>query len=309
MKLLQKGIGILVLLLVVATASGQVGKLRINEVMINNQNNYIDRFGHRSSWIEIYNTYGATVNIGGCYLTNDPANPTKYRIPKGDLNTKIGPRQFVLFWTDNNPTFGTFHLNFELDQTRDNYIALYDNSGKVLIDEMIIPAAAASLVDKSYGRVKDGEAECSVLLNTTPNFINMPQDDNTASQNFKKQDPIGIGMSFTAMSVVFTALVLLYLAFKTIANIYISMTTKKVQREAESSGVPTAVAEQRTSEISGEVCAAIALALYQYENDLHDHEDTVLTIEETQRRYSPWSSKIYTLRQVPQVKPSNRNAK
>ena len=53
------------------------------------------------------------------------------------------------------------------------------------------------------------------------------------------------------------------------------------------------------SEASGEVFAAIATALHEAAEDVHDIEDTVLTIERVQRTYSPWSSKIYTLRKNP----------
>src|SRR5699024_1247965 len=57
----------------------------INEVMVSNETNYVDNFGKRSGWIEIYNNTAATMNLGGRYLTNDRNNPTKYPIPRGDV--------------------------------------------------------------------------------------------------------------------------------------------------------------------------------------------------------------------------------
>lgn len=41
--------------------------------------------------------------------------------------------------------------------------------------------------------------------------------------------------------------------------------------------------------------AAIAMALYLYYAEVHDEESTVITIKTVERRYSPWSSKIYGL--------------
>lgn len=41
--------------------------------------------------------------------------------------------------------------------------------------------------------------------------------------------------------------------------------------------------------------AAIALAMHLY-FDAHDEEPHVITIEEVEKRYSPWSSKIYNMR-------------
>ena len=45
----------------------------------------------------------------------------------------------------------------------------------------------------------------------------------------------------------------------------------------------------------------------EMQSDVHDVEDTVLTITRVKRSYSPWSSKIYTLRETPQKKLSPIN--
>lgn len=39
--------------------------------------------------------------------------------------------------------------------------------------------------------------------------------------------------------------------------------------------------------------AAIAMALHLYYSEIHDEESNVITIKTVERRYSPWSSKIY----------------
>ena len=51
--------------------------------------------------------------------------------------------------------------------------------------------------------------------------------------------------------------------------------------------------------LSGEVNAAIAMALYLYSGEIHDQENPVLTMVRVSRTYSPWSSKIYGLRKLP----------
>jgi Na+-transporting methylmalonyl-CoA/oxaloacetate decarboxylase gamma subunit len=45
--------------------------------------------------------------------------------------------------------------------------------------------------------------------------------------------------------------------------------------------------------LSADYSAAIALALHLYYSDEHDVESQIITIKTVQRRYSPWSSKIY----------------
>ena len=55
------------------------------------------------------------------------------------------------------------------------------------------------------------------------------------------------------------------------------------------------------TEQSSAVYAAIAMAIYEA-TELHDDEQTILTIKNTARRCLPWNSKIYTLRELPNRK-------
>lgn len=48
-------------------------------------------------------------------------------------------------------------------------------------------------------------------------------------------------------------------------------------------------------EISPETSAAIAMALHLFYAEVHDVESAIITIKTVERRYSPWSSKIYGL--------------
>ena len=105
-------------------------------------------------------------------------------------------------------------------------------------------------------------------------------------------------MSITAMMVVFVGLILLYLVFKLIN---FAGTYHAHSKAGKTKGLsPEEVrAEMRKGDTPGEVFAAIALAMHEMQEDVHDVEDTVLTIQQVQRRYSPWNSKIYTLRETP----------
>lgn len=52
-----------------------------------------------------------------------------------------------------------------------------------------------------------------------------------------------------------------------------------------------------TPEKEGEILAVIGLALNMYLEEQHDIEKAALTINRTVKPYSPWSSKIYGVRQ------------
>ncbi len=47
--------------------------------------------------------------------------------------------------------------------------------------------------------------------------------------------------------------------------------------------------------ITGDEIAAISMALNLYYNDIHDDESNIITIKQIQRRYSPWSSKLFNM--------------
>lgn len=113
------------------------------------------------------------------------------------------------------------------------------------------------------------------------------------SKKFLEIDPWGIGMTFVGMAVVFLSLLLLYMMFYNITkalNYRIKLAQRKKGKELE-------IKEEK--ELSGEVNAAISLALHLYMTELHDRESAILTISKVARTYSPWSSKIYGLRQYP----------
>jgi hypothetical protein len=55
-----------------------------------------------------------------------------------------------------------------------------------------------------------------------------------------------------------------------------------------------------------ELASVIALALNLYVQDLQDYEKASITIQKVIKPYSPWSSKIYGLRQLPNFIPGLR---
>lgn len=130
------------------------------------------------------------------FLPTTPTIQRNIRFP-GDVLTKIPPRQHVLFWADNEPFNGTFHVNFKLDPTKDNYIALYENDGKTLLDEIVIPAGLPT--DKTYGYPtdgvkydKDGNYLAAQLERVTPSSNNAVLEENPKVTLLSESDPWGL---------------------------------------------------------------------------------------------------------------------
>ena len=298
----------LLLVLGVCSSCGEKksnNKLVLNEVLITNEGNYQDDYGLHSAWIEIFNRSYGSADLAGCYLKfKNGRDSASYFIPKGDILTLVKPRQHALFWADGEARRGTFHTNFTLNPDNTNWIGLYD-SGRNLLDSIVIPAGALQ-ANQSYARisdaaekweVKDGSAEKYV----TPSTNNKTIDSNAKMEKFEEHDSDGIGMSISAMSVVFCGLILLFIAFKIVGRVSVSL-SKRNAMKAKGITDKQEAKEKKLGEAPGEIFAAIAMAMYEMQSDVHDVEDTVLTITRVKRSYSPWSSKIYTLRETPQKK-------
>lgn len=294
-----KSLLVLCSLAVTATLSAQnVNEVRINEVLPTNQNGIVDNFGQRCGWIELMNRSYGTVDLGGCYLSNDPQNPKKYLIPKGDLATKIRPRQLAVFHTSGNASQGTFYVNFVINPGET--ITLYSNDGKTVIDQVTVPADIAP--DQSIGRVHiEGTIDDTefAVLNPSPYSQNEGLEAETKSQIMAQKDPTGWLVTFTSMSVVFISLIVLFLIFKMIGKAQVKYSEKskggndgKAAAPAAKTPAPkpakpgttnpevaAAIAMALDKECGSEARAAIALALHMYLNScVHDQESFILTI-------------------------------
>lgn len=115
-------------------------------------------------------------------------------------------------------------------------------------------------------------------------------------------DPHGIIIAIIGMGGVFLVLILLYVVFNNLSYIFTQSFKNKLlkfkNRFLKVQKIQAHEEVDRELELSGETNAAIAAAIYFYSNELHDLENTVLTIKKISRVYSPWNSKLYGLRRV-----------
>lgn len=124
------------------------------------------------------------------------------------------------------------------------------------------------------------------------------------ARNAAENDKFGGAITIIAMCIVLSALIILSLLFLCFGKISSMIHTRK-KRAAH--GVTEKESDPIHDEAdSGEVIAAISMALAEHMGQGHDMEDTILTIRRMRKAYSPWNSKIYNLRVVPML--DNRNA-
>lgn len=57
----------------------------INEFMASNATTIADSYGNYSDWIELYNATDAEVDMSGCGVSDNIAQPRKYVLPEGTV--------------------------------------------------------------------------------------------------------------------------------------------------------------------------------------------------------------------------------
>ncbi|GAB4130939.1 MAG: hypothetical protein Fur0015_04800 [Ignavibacteriales bacterium] len=138
----------------------------------------------------------------------------------------------------------------------------------------------------------------AIILQAQPVVIDSVSKAKIASnsQKFLQIDPWGIGLTVIGMFVVFMSLLILYLMFMNITKL---LNYRLKQKQIIKAEKDKTVISKEEPVFTGELNAAICLAVAMYLDEIHDTENTVLTINRVARTYSPWSSKIYGLRQYP----------
>jgi len=140
----------------------------INEFMAQNTGSIQDSHGDNDDWIELYNYGGSAIDVAGYYLSDDPANPTKWRIPASDpAVTTIPAHGFLLVWADQESQQGLLHTNFKLSAGGES-ISLSDTQGS-LLDSV---AFGAQEPDVSSGRLPDGADQWQPFSTPTPGKSN-----------------------------------------------------------------------------------------------------------------------------------------
>lgn len=119
------------------------------------------------------------------------------------------------------------------------------------------------------------------------------------AKNLEENDSFGGSLTIIAMGIVISALILLSILFQCFGKISQAILKSRKKKVYEDAG-KTIEGEDNVID-SGEAIAAIAMALAEHMGQGHDIEDTILTIHQIKKSYSPWNSKIYNLRMQPDL--------
>ena len=305
----MKKFGILLAVLLAATSQmfGQGAKnIKISEVLINNTASLQDEFGRHEPWLELANTAFSTYNVRGMYITTDRSvlNPKLTApqrisrmsiIPNGDARTIMSARQHLLFHLNSNPKQGTLYLPVPVDTAASNWVAIYDGNGIDLIDSVTVPLMRAN---ESYALHKDAQGQYVWRVMqpdmVTPNIDNDQSMVESKAARLKRDDPHGFGITVLSMGIVFFCLVLLFVFFSIFGKLMVKRNRSEKPRKRQPGRVSPEVAKamaesdaKRHQRNDQEIyLAVIAMALKQYQDDIHDEESGIITIHP---HHSKWT--------------------
>lgn len=155
------------------SAHAAFGDLIINEIQVANIDMFIDPSFNYGGWIELYNPTDAPINLYSCYISDDPANPTKFKFPSRIGNVPAGGFKCVWFdhhtiASDNSMSANAYkQVDFKLEY-EGGTIYLYDTS-KELITQLDYPPAITRC---SYARTTDGGDTWSYCSTPSPEGTN-----------------------------------------------------------------------------------------------------------------------------------------
>lgn len=113
------------------------------------------------------------------------------------------------------------------------------------------------------------------------------------AEKIKQSDPVGIGLTAVAVSVVFLALVCIALIIQGTSKLVSNV--EKKDKPAKKGEDAAAAETSQSANKDGEILAAIGAAIHLYNDELHDEEDTVITIQKVERAWTPWNAKYYNM--------------
>ena len=137
----------------------------INEIMPANIDLFVDPSWNYGGFMEIYNPTLNKAPLAGCYLSDDPENLKKWRMPVS--MESVPAKGFATIWFDHNDQHCTTQCPFTLDV--DGGTIYFSNSEGRLLTQLDYPAAIRRC---SYARTTDGGDEWSWTGTPSPTATN-----------------------------------------------------------------------------------------------------------------------------------------
>jgi hypothetical protein len=139
------------------------GDVVINEFMADNDL-ILDPAGEAEDWVELYNNTAAAIDLGGLYLSDSSAVPTKWQFPAG---TVIAASDFLLVWADEDLAQAGLHAAFKLSSGGEEVVL--SNADLSVVDAVAFGPQQTNI---AMARIPDGTGEFVLTDAPTPGLSN-----------------------------------------------------------------------------------------------------------------------------------------
>ena len=129
-------------------------KVVINEFMASNSATVKDEAGEYEDWIELFNPTTEDADLSGYFITDNPANLTKFKLPIGTI-LKSG--EYMIIWADEDQEQGPLHVNFKLAAGGETILLL--NTQQVIVDHVVF---GQQTENKSSARKPNGTGDFTI---------------------------------------------------------------------------------------------------------------------------------------------------
>lgn len=152
----------------ITTAAAKAGNLIINELMAANVDVYRDRSTNFGSWVEVYNASEDIIALDGLYISDDPANLRKHRLPDG--YGFVQAHGFAVLEFDHYEVWSKNSLRQIDDKLDCDGGTIIISNGTDIISQVDYPAAISRV---SYARTTDGGETWGTSGSPSPGKSNM----------------------------------------------------------------------------------------------------------------------------------------
>ena len=132
--------------------------LRINEVSSGNDI-YVNDYGKKSDWIELYNTSDKDISLEGLYLSDNRNKPQKYQMQQGI----VPAHSTCIVWCDGKDNYTQLHAPFKLENADGACVSIQASDGSW--------ADCVEYLEQgkwqTYGRYPDGGNMATILNQPT----------------------------------------------------------------------------------------------------------------------------------------------
>ena len=167
----------------VGTGATAIGEVVVNELQASNDATVADAAGEFDDWIELYNRGDEPVDLAGYTLSDDDAEPDKYRLPAG---TTLAPGAYLVVWADGDAdqqTATELHAPFRLSAAGE-VVLLRDASGATVDRVEFGPQTT----DRSLARLPNGTGG---FAEATPTFA-ADNDGNSGAGDIRAAKPLRV---------------------------------------------------------------------------------------------------------------------